>query len=170
MSANTKYRLLDVGESWGGGDGDEVLTVSAGWRSASRYGTVQAHTVPMRRPDDGNGDYVLAEEFHGTEFWRWGIGWLPARDLQPAEGTTIWRKVREVEKLNPGLWVVIHTAGPCEDYTKLDNDVIFTSWQEACDAAKQQARINGDGAEFSVAHIDRTFRCEVSVVEKEVSK
>ena len=165
-----KYRLLDVGESWGDVAGDEILTVSAGWRSISGCGTVQAHTVPMRRPDDGKGNYVLAEEFHGTEFWRWGIGWLLARDLQPAEGTTIWRKPREVEKPTHGLWVVIHTAGGCEDYMKLDNDIIFTSWQEACDAAKQQARINGDGAEFAVAHIDRTFKCVVEVVEKEVGK
>ena len=163
-----KYRLLDMGEDYR--DGDEILTVSNGWQRISGCGTVQAHTAPMRRPDDGKGQCVIVNDCSGEDYWKWGVGWVQANSVYPyASLSYVWRKPREVEKPTPpGLWVVIHTAGPCEDYTKLDNDVIFTSWQEACDAAKQQARINGDGAEFSVAHIDRTFKCVVEVVEKEV--
>ena len=164
-----KYRLLDVGECierW-----NEWLDPTSGWVSVpeSLWGS-ECSVRPMRRPDDGMGRYLLTDILEGTDFWKWGVGWVSMPNHVPTSDGAIWRRAREMEKPTHGLWVVIHTAGPCEDYTKLDNDVIFTSWQEACDAAKQQARINGDGAEFSVAHIDRTFRCEVSVVEKEVGK
>ena len=165
-----KYRLLDVGESWDDVASDEMLTVSVGWRSVSGYGTVQAHTAPMRRPDDGKGKYVLAEEFHGTEFWRCGIGWRLAKDLQPAEGTTIWRKAREEEKPTHSLWVVIQTSGNKDDWMVSHSRKHWLSWESACAEAKQLAREGGDGAEFAVAHIDRTFKCVVEVVEKEVGK
>ena len=161
-----RYRLLAVGESWGDVAGCEILTVSAGWRSASGYGTVQAHTVPMRRPDDGKGKYLLCGSIEGTEIWKWGVGWVTWDRVEanlPSD-VTIWRKAREVEKPSPkeapsGLWVVVP-----REWKR------FTSWEEACKSAKADARKSGDGAEFCVCHIDRTFRCVVEVVEKEVSK
>lgn len=170
----TKYRLLDEGELIE--IGDEWLNPDWVPVPASLLGSM-CSIRPMRRIDDGNGEYILIERPGVVEpcistdasFWKWNVGWVKADETSRNEDAAIWRKARKVEK-PPGLWVVIHTAGPCEDYTKLGNDIIFTSWEEACDAAKHQARINGDGAEFAVAHIDRTFKCEVSVVEKEVSK
>ena len=156
-----RYRLLAVGESWGDVAGCEILTVSAGWRSASGYGTVQAHTVPMRRPDDGKGKYLLCGSIEGTEFWIWGVGWIKWDRVEAnlPSSVTIWRRPREVEKLNPGLWVVVSYK-----------DKQFMSWDAACKSAKEAARSDGDGREWAVAHIDRTFRCVVEVVEKEVSK
>ena len=167
-----KYRLLDVGESWGDVTGDEMLTVSNGWRSASGYGTVQAHTMPMRRLDDGKGTYILIGrpnvvemgDYTDTSFWKWGAGWLLAGKQSIFADAVIWRKAREVDKPSPkeapsGLWVVVP-----REWKR------FTSWEEACKSAKADARKSGDGAEFCVCHIDRTFRCVVEVVEKEVSK
>lgn len=65
----------------------------------------------------------------------------------------------EKEEAPRGLWVVVP-----REWKR------FASWEEACKTAKADARKSGDGAEFAVAHIDRTFRCVVEVVEKEVGK
>ena len=170
-----KYRLLDVGEDYR--DGDDILTVSEGWRSVSGYGTVQAHTVPMRRPDDGKGNYVICGSIAGTQFWRWGVGWVkwessPSRHKGTGE---VWRKPREVvpdgEKESPtGLWVVIQTSGNKDGWMVSHSRKYYSSWKSACAEAKQLAREGGDGAEFCVCHMDRSFLCVVEVVEKEVGK
>jgi hypothetical protein len=124
----------------------------------------------MRRPDDGKGKYIICGDPEGEEFWKWGVGWVTwTPETRDWNHENIWRKAREVENPTPALWVVVHTAGSCNDYTSVE-DQTFSSWQEACEAAKQQARINGAGAEFAVAHIYLTFRCSVEVVEKEVGK
>lgn len=111
-----KYRLLDLGESWGDVAGCEILTVSAGWRSASGYGTVQAHTAPMRRPDDGKGKYILIGrpnvvemgDYTDTSFWKWGAGWLLAGKQSIFADAVIWRKAREVvAPKDPANWIII---------------------------------------------------------------
>ena len=122
-----KYRLLDVGEDYR--DADEILTACKEWQSISACGVVLGITNPIRRPDDGKGNYVLTEEYHGTEFWRWGIGWHPARDLQPAEGTTIWRKPREVEKPKKpkeqeSNWVVFGEDDDIKGFFKSEKDAL----------------------------------------------
>lgn len=66
------------------------------------------------------------------------------------------------------LWVVIQTSGSRDGWIVSHSRKNYSSWETACIDAKQQAREGGDGAEFSVAHVDRAFRCVVEVVEKEV--
>ena len=97
----TKYRLLDVGEHYL--DEDEMLTVSRGWQNISVCGgTMQEHTLPTRRLDDGKGKYVVCERSESAEFWKWGSGWMEYSAWKYAkfpDGTvSIWRRLREVEQ------------------------------------------------------------------------
>ena len=127
-----KYRLLDVGEDYR--DGDEILTVSNGWQRISGYGTVQAHTVPMRRPDDGKGKYLVAcgfdmmvADFSGTEFWEWGVGWVRwTPEITDRYSETIWRKAREVEKPKEqeSNWVVFGEDDDIKGFFKSEKDAL----------------------------------------------
>lgn len=163
---DNKYRLLDVGEFY---IDPEMLTVSNGWQRIEGSGYAQEHTVPLRRPDDGKGKYLLCEKMDGEDFWRWGVGWVKW-DLNHKEDAPVWRKAREVEKPSTGLWVVIQTSGNKDGWMVSHSRKHYSSWESACADAKRLAMEGGDGAEFAVCHIDRTFRCEVSVVEREVGK
>ena len=121
-----KYRLLDMGEDYR--DGDEILTVSNGWQRISGCGTVQAHTVPMRRPDDGKGKCVIVNDCSGEDYWKWGVGWVQANSVYPyASLSYVWRKPREVEKPKEqeSNWVVFGQ----------DDDIVglFKSEKEAMD-------------------------------------
>ena len=121
-----KYRLLDMGEDYR--DGDEILTVSNGWQRISGCGTVQAHTAPMRRPDDGKGQCVIVNDCSGEDYWKWGVGWVQANSVYPyASLSYVWRKPREVEKPKEqeSNWVVFGQ----------DDDIVglFKSEKEAMD-------------------------------------
>lgn len=161
---DNKYRLLDVGEFY---IDPEMLTVSNGWQRIEGSGYVQKHTVPLRRTDDGKGKYVLIDrpaviemgDSKDISFWKWGVGWVKADETSRNEDASIWRRERERVQPTTALWVVVPS-----EWKR------FRSWEEACTAAKAEAISKGDGWEYAVCHLDRTFRCEVSVVEREVGK
>lgn len=161
-----KYRLLDDGECWGGVAGCEILTVSAGWRSAIGYGTVQAHTAPMRRPDDGNGKYLLCGSIDGTELWKWGVGWVKWDRVEAnlPSSVTIWRKEREVDQaqlkneMAGRPWVTF-----CEEEETIS---YFTTEKEALDYIKGDELVQGQ--HYHIAKIVKTV--VVKMIVKEVAQ
>lgn len=184
----TKYRLLDVGDYYR--DGDEILTVGNGWQSISGFGTVQAHTVPMRRPDDGKGKWVLCDmpefsgiyDFANVEYWRWGVGWVrwTPETIRDHYRDTVWRKERKVKQIlcpaprfypnTDHRFVVLCPDGRVVIPTK----ALGGEFDNACKQAKRLAEIESKhNVEYQVAEVVRTFKCIVEVVEhinKEMSK
>ena len=178
-----KYRLLDMGEDYR--DGNEILTVSNGWQRISGCGTVQAHTVPMRRPDDGKGKYILIGrpnvvemgDYTDTSFWKWGVGWLLAGKQSIFADAVIWRKPREVAQIvcpaprfypdTDHRFVVL-----CPDGRAIIPQGFQESeFENACREARQLSEIEAKhNVEYQVAKVVRTFKCIVDVVEKEVGK
>ena len=120
-----KYRLLDDGEYYR--DGDEMMTVSNGWKRVCGRGTVQAHTVPVRRPEDGKGKYVLCDAVEGSEFWKWGVGWVKwTPEITDLNSETICRKEREVEKPKEldSNWVVFGDDDDIRGFFKSEKDAL----------------------------------------------
>lgn len=152
----TKYRLLGIGER--PKPGCEWLTPAGVWLPVVPEWRGLCETdPPVRIADDGSGEYELTDEIGGDAFWKWGVGWVKMPGHIPSTKGVVWRKKRGA--VPPGLWVLVPTE--CRR---------FSSWEEACADAKAQARATGDGAEFAVCRVDRTFRCSVEVVEREVGK
>ena len=165
MSAETTWRLLDVGEAIR--EGDEILSVG-GWTFCECSHTA----LPVRRPDDGKGKYLVAcgfdmmvADFSGTEYWKWGVGWVRwTPEITDWNSETIWRKAREVEKPpvepSPGNWLVA-----------VDDDCWpFPTEAEATTWAREIARNRDEGTLVRVAKIIREIQIKVEFVEREVGK
>lgn len=181
-----RYRLLDPSEVIQ--EGDEVFcgdltswcsaVVSAWCPAVVSIGRAASTEKLVRRLDDGKGEWLLMDpEFIAVPRKDKVVGdqvlefeaWYPVH-CEMKVGTSIIRRKREVEKLSTGLWVVLQTADNKDGWLVNHCRKYYSSQEAACADAKRLAREGGDGAEFSVAHVDRTFRCEMRVVEKEVGQ
>lgn len=86
------YRLLDVGEQ--ANETDEFWDRDGEWKPLFLPVVVADFYTPIRRPDDGKGQYLLCGEVDGEQFWRWGAGWLSGVNTAHVVQPTTWRKAR----------------------------------------------------------------------------
>jgi hypothetical protein len=148
----SKYRLLDANEMARGGD-DALKIGGFGWEPVTAGDLYEGRLpgwVPVRRQDDGNGQWYLLEEGCTTEqgdhVWVNAHGWKSVIAGQEIHAVAARR--RRVKE--PTLWVVV-----------ADGRISTNHWEES--AAVNEARCIKQNAPCQVvvvAHITHELSIE----------